>query len=111
MNLKLFQSSTSHKTTLLMVIRDRTRTPHERMCIDLRKDLDAIWGSLVKPPELADEPLDHFFDLKFVSLPSYELQQDVFIQEAEALRERFLPSSTDAIISTDESKVSCSVEP
>jgi protein SEY1 len=104
-NLKLFQSSTSHKTVLLMVIRDRTRTPYERMCQDLRKDLDSIWASLVKPPELADASLDHFFELKFVSLPSYELQQDVFVQEATALRERFHPSSTDAIFASDESKV------
>ena len=105
-NLKLFLTApTKNKTVLLIVIRDRTKTPHEKICGDMRRDLDTIWGSLVKPPEFADSPLDEFFDLQYVSLPSYELEEDDFRAECTLLRRRFLPDTESTYIRPDESKV------
>jgi hypothetical protein len=104
-NLKLFQSAPGkHKTVLLIVIRDRTRTPQDKMFADMRTDLETIWASLVKPPEYEDCPVDDFFQLQFVSLPSYEIEQDDFLAEATLLRRRFLPSHDTSIIRTDPTK-------
>lgn len=106
MNLKLFQSAPStHKTVLLIVIRDRTRTPFDQMCRDMRADLDTIWASLVKPPEYSESPLDDFFELQYVSLPSYEVDVDEFNAEATLLRKRFKPSEEQSVIRSDATKV------
>jgi protein SEY1 len=105
-NLKLFQTAPGKsKTVLLLVIRDRTRTPFEKMVADMRRDLDSIWGALVKPPEYAAAPLDDFFELQYVSLPSYEREADDFVAEATLLRRRFLPSYNGDLLREDESKV------
>lgn len=106
MNLKLFLTAPSkNKTVLLIVIRDRTKTPHEKICADMRRDLDTIWASLVKPPEYADSSLEEFFALQYVSLPSYELEEDDFRAECTLLRRRFLPENEGSYIRNDEMKV------
>ena len=105
-NLKLFQSAPStNKTVLLIVIRDRTRTPHDKMCADMRADLDTIWAALVKPPEYADSPVDDFFELQYVSLPSFEIEHDDFVAESTILRRRFMPSHAESLIRIDGEKV------
>ena len=45
-NLRLFQK---RRTTLLFVIRDKTRTPEDILQGTLRDDLAAIWAGIVKP--------------------------------------------------------------
>ena len=106
MNLKLFLTApTKNKTVLLIVIRDRTKTPHEKICGDMRRDLDTIWGSLVKPPEYAESSLEEFFELQYVSLPSFELEEDDFRAECTLLRRRFLPDTESTYIRSDETKV------
>lgn len=90
---------------LLLVIRDRTSTPHEVMCNNLRKDLAGIWASLVKAPELTDSTLEDFFDLQFVSLPNYETQQADFVGEASELRDRFTSASSTSLLPADDTKV------
>lgn len=105
-NLKLFQAAPStNKTVLLIAIRDRTRTPHAKLCEDMRGDLNTIWAALVKPPEYADSSVEDFFELQYVSLPSYETQADDFVAEATILRRRFMPSYDDAMVRVDEAKV------
>jgi protein SEY1 len=105
-NLKLFQPAPgTARTVLLIVIRDRTRTPFPMLCNSMRADLDAIWASLVKPPEHADARLDAFFDLQYVSLPSFEAAEDDFRAEATLLRRRFAPSEENCLLPDDRSKV------
>lgn len=105
-NLKLFQAAPGkNKTILLIVIRDRTRTPHTKMAADMRADLDAIWASLVKPPEYTEAPLDEFFELQYVSLPSFELEEDDFRAECTFLRRRFTDDYDDSLLRLDASKV------
>ena len=111
-NLKLFQSAPSkNKTVLLIVIRDRTRTPHAKMCADMRADLDTIWAALVKPPEYADSSVDDFFELQYVSLPSYEVEGEDFAAECTILRRRFMPSYEDVtLVRADKSKARCAAQ-
>jgi hypothetical protein len=90
---------------LLIVIRDRTKTPHEKICSDMRRDLDTIWASLVKPPEYVDSSLDAFFELQYVTLPSFELEEEDFRAECTLLRRRFLPEGTNTFLRDDPSKV------
>jgi hypothetical protein len=105
-NLKLFLTAPSkNKTILLIVIRDRTKTPHAKICADMRRDLDTIWASLVKPPEYAETTLEAFFELQYVTLPSYELEEDDFKAECTLMRRRFLPDSENTYIRSDNTKV------
>ncbi|EEH50984.1 uncharacterized protein MICPUCDRAFT_23802 [Micromonas pusilla CCMP1545] len=90
-NLKVFNPK---KTTLLFVIRDKSRTPLEMLEANLREDLDRIWTAMKKPEKHADAAFDAFFTLKFVALSHYEHAHEKFVEDAEALRERFsLPPS------------------
>eukprot|EP00892_Ulva_mutabilis_P007514 jgi/Ulvmu1/5134/UM021_0151.1 len=108
-NLKLFQAAPGkNKTILLIVIRDRTRTPHAKMAADMRADLDSIWSSLVKPPEYTEAPLDDFFELQYVSLPSFELEEEEFRAECTLLRRQFTHAYEDSLLRPDESKVPAS---
>lgn len=105
-NLKLFQPAPGkRKTVLLFVIRDRTRSPFAKLCSDLRQDLDSIWESLVKPPEQAACTVEDFFDVNYVSLPSFEVEEDDFRAEATLLRRKFIPSHEDCLIKPEEHRV------
>lgn len=105
-NMKLFQAAPSkNKTILLIVIRDRTRTPHAKMVADMRFDLDNIWFSLVKPPEYASAPLDDFFELHYTSLPSFEVEEEDFRAECTLLRRRFTSNHAESFLRKDDSKV------
>jgi len=75
------------------------------MAADMRADLDAIWASLVKPPEYTEAPLDEFFELQYVSLPSFELEEDDFRAECTLLRRRFTDDYDDSLLRLDASKV------
>ncbi|KAI3780087.1 hypothetical protein L2E82_09972 [Cichorium intybus] len=52
--LRLFSS---HKTTLMFVIRDKTRTPLENLEPVLREDIQKIWDSVPKPEAYRQTPL------------------------------------------------------
>ena len=56
------------KTTLLFVIRDKSRTPLEKLQSNLREDLDRIWATITKPERHAEAAFDDFFELRFVAL-------------------------------------------
>ncbi|OMP10665.1 Root hair defective 3 GTP-binding protein, partial [Corchorus capsularis] len=50
------------KTTLLFVIRDKTKTPLEYLEPILREDIQKIWNSVRKPEAHKDTPLSEFFN-------------------------------------------------
>ena len=85
-NLKVFNP---RKTTLVFVIRDKSRTPLERLRENLREDLDRIWAGITKPDRLRDAAFDDFFRLEFVALAHYEHAHEQFLAETAALTRRF----------------------
>jgi len=86
-NLKVF--SPEKKIVLLFVIRDRSKTPFERLVENLRADVEAIWRGITKPERYANSEITDLFELKFTSLPHYEHEHELFVAEAKALRNRF----------------------
>jgi len=86
-NLKVF--SPEKKTVLLFVIRDRSKTPLERLVENLQGDLETIWRGITKPERYVNSALTDLFELKFTSLPHFEHEYDLFVKEADGLRERF----------------------
>ncbi|OUS49253.1 root hair defective 3 GTP-binding protein [Ostreococcus tauri] len=92
-NLKVF--SPEKKTMLLFVIRDRSKTPFERLVEGLRQDLESIWRGITKPDRYINSSINDLFELKFTSLPHYEHEHDLFVSEAKALRDRFDAPSSD----------------
>ncbi|MED6109214.1 Cell wall protein rhd3 [Stylosanthes scabra] len=52
------------KTTLMFVIRDKTRTPLENLEPVLREDIQKIWDSVPKPQAHKETPLSEFFNVQ-----------------------------------------------
>ncbi|KAG0493070.1 hypothetical protein HPP92_006468 [Vanilla planifolia] len=77
------------KTTLLFVIRDKTRTPLENLEPILREDIQKIWDSVRKPHEHKDTPLSEFFNVEVVALSSFEEKEEQFKEQVSNLRQRF----------------------
>ncbi|CAA7057337.1 unnamed protein product [Microthlaspi erraticum] len=80
------------KTTLLFVIRDKTKTPIELLEPVLREDIQKIWDLVRKPEAHKNTPLSEFFNVEVVALSSYEEKEEVFKKEVAALRQRFFHS-------------------
>ncbi|PON62048.1 RHD3/Sey [Trema orientale] len=80
------------KTTLLFVIRDKTKTPLERLEPVLREDIQKIWDAVRKPHVHKDTPLSEFFNVDVVALSSYEEKEEKFKEEVTQLRQRFFHS-------------------
>ncbi|KAJ8774159.1 hypothetical protein K2173_009590 [Erythroxylum novogranatense] len=80
------------KTTLLFVIRDKTRTPLENLEPVLREDIQKIWDSVPKPQEHNETPLSEFFNVEVVALSSYEEKEEQFKEQVASLRQRFFHS-------------------
>ncbi|KAA1471741.1 protein SEY1 [Dentipellis sp. KUC8613] len=99
-NLGLFGKKTpdsaGQRTLLLFVIRDHIgTTPLANLQTTLTADMNRIWESLSKPPELQDRQLSDYFDLSFTALPHKVLAADKFEQEVQNLRKRFTDKSRD----------------
>ncbi|KAJ3675614.1 hypothetical protein LUZ60_004656 [Juncus effusus] len=77
------------KTTLLFVIRDKTKTPMEYLEPVLREDIQKIWDSVSKPQAHKDTPLSEFFHVEVMSLPSFEEKEEQFKEQVAELRQRF----------------------
>ncbi|OIW04930.1 hypothetical protein TanjilG_15675 [Lupinus angustifolius] len=77
------------KTTLLFVIRDKTRTPLENLEPVLREDIQKIWDSVPKPQAHMETPLSEFFNVEVVALSSYEEKEEQFKEQVASLRQRF----------------------
>ncbi|GMN60304.1 hypothetical protein TIFTF001_029405 [Ficus carica] len=80
------------KTTLLFVIRDKTKTPLEHLEPVLREDIQKIWDAVRKPKEHKNTPLSEFFNVDVVALSSYEEKEEKFKEEVAQLRQRFFYS-------------------
>ncbi|KAH7686487.1 RHD3/Sey1 protein [Dioscorea alata] len=80
------------KTTLLFVIRDKTRTPLENLEPVLREDIQKIWDSVPKPEVHKETPLSEFFNVDVVALSSYEEKEEQFKEQVASLRQRFFHS-------------------
>ncbi|VAI27484.1 unnamed protein product [Triticum turgidum subsp. durum] len=80
------------KTTLLFVIRDKTRTPLEHLEPVLREDIQKIWNSVPKPEAHKDTPLSEFFNVQVTALPSFEEKEEQFREQVQQLRQRFANS-------------------
>ncbi|KAK4726515.1 hypothetical protein R3W88_031432 [Solanum pinnatisectum] len=80
------------KTTLLFVIRDKTRTPLENLEPVLREDIQKIWDSVPKPQAHKETPLSEFFNVEVVALSSYEEKEEQFTEQVASLRQRFFHS-------------------
>ncbi|KAJ7951632.1 Protein ROOT HAIR DEFECTIVE 3-like [Quillaja saponaria] len=80
------------KTTLMFVIRDKTRTPLENLEPVLREDIQKIWDSVPKPVAHKETPLSEFFNVEVVALSSYEEKEEQFKEQVASLRQRFFHS-------------------
>ncbi|KVI12326.1 Root hair defective 3 GTP-binding [Cynara cardunculus var. scolymus] len=80
------------KTTLIFVIRDKTRTPLENLEPVLREDIQKIWDSVPKPEAHKETPLSAFFNIEVVALSSYEEKEEQFKEQVANLRKRFFHS-------------------
>ncbi|KAL5757472.1 hypothetical protein ACOSP7_020083 [Xanthoceras sorbifolium] len=80
------------KTTLMFVIRDKTRTPLENLEPVLREDIQKIWDSVPKPEAHKETPLSEFFNVEVVALSSYEEKEEQFKEQVANLRQRFFHS-------------------
>ncbi|GLU14082.1 hypothetical protein SLE2022_306730 [Rubroshorea leprosula] len=87
--LRLF---TPRKTTLLFVIRDKTKTPLEYLEPILREDIQKIWDSACKPQAYKNTPLSEFFNVEVTAFPSYEEKEEQFKDQVAQLRQRFFNS-------------------
>ncbi|XAR56145.1 hypothetical protein NMG60_11036501 [Bertholletia excelsa] len=80
------------RTTLLFVIRDKTKTPFEYLEPILREDIQKIWDTVSKPQAHKDTPLSEFFNVEVTALPSYEEKEEQFKEQVAQLRQRFFHS-------------------
>ncbi|XP_020987830.1 protein ROOT HAIR DEFECTIVE 3 homolog 1 isoform X1 [Arachis duranensis] len=89
--MKLF---TPRKITLLFVIRDKTRTPFERLKELLLTDIEKIWESFTKskPDSDNEAALSEFFSVEVVALSSYEHKEEQFKSEVVGLRQQICHS-------------------
>ncbi|CAM6108763.1 unnamed protein product [Calypogeia fissa] len=85
---------TPRKTTLLFVIRDKTRTPMEILEPTLRDDVQKIWESAPKPQSFEGTEISDCFNVQVTSLSNYEEKPEMFKDQVADLRERFQNSIT-----------------
>lgn len=77
------------KTTLMFVIRDKTKTPMEILQPILLDDVQKIWDSVPKPEKLKETPISEFFNLEVTALSNFEEKEEKFQAEVAELRKRF----------------------
>ncbi|XP_022715425.1 protein ROOT HAIR DEFECTIVE 3 homolog 2-like isoform X2 [Durio zibethinus] len=80
------------KTTLLFVIRDKTKTPLEYLEPILREDIQKIWNAVSKPESHKDTPLSEFFNVEVTALSSFEEKEEQFKEQVAQLRLCFFNS-------------------
>ncbi|CAN6462875.1 unnamed protein product [Victoria cruziana] len=83
---------TPRRTTLLFVIRDKTKTPLERLEPILREDIHKVWDAVPRPQAHKRTPLGEFFRVEVTALSSYEEKEYQFKEQVANLRQRFYHS-------------------
>ncbi|KAK1434207.1 hypothetical protein QVD17_11126 [Tagetes erecta] len=86
--------SIPRKTSLVFVIRDKTKTPLENLEPVLWDDIQKIWESILKPEAHKHTPLSEFFHIQVVALSSYEDKEEQFKEQVAGLRQKFFQSIT-----------------
>ncbi|KAI4354144.1 hypothetical protein L6164_003037 [Bauhinia variegata] len=81
------------KITLMFVVRDKSKTPEERLEAKLKDDIQEIWSSIQKPQGKDDIQLSDFFKVEVKFLPHYEHKFKAFKVEVEKLKQRFINST------------------
>jgi len=95
-NLKLFQPSPgARRTVLLFVLRDRTKTPLEKLTETWEADLNRMWAAIAKPPAYENSQISDFFEIQYAALSNYEDRTDEFMAESTLLRRRFTDDAND----------------
>jgi hypothetical protein len=95
-NLKLFQPSPgARRTVLLFVLRDRTKTPLEKLTETWEADLDRMWAAIAKPAAYENSQISDFFEIQYAALSNYEDRTDEFMAESTLLRRRFTDDAND----------------
>ncbi|CAI9267809.1 unnamed protein product [Lactuca saligna] len=86
--LPLVVTLTPHKTTLMFVIRDKTRTPLENLEPVLREDIQKIWDSVPKPEAHKHTPLSDLFNVEVVALSSFSEKEEQSKEQADLAKQR-----------------------
>ncbi|CCE72962.1 Piso0_000569 [Millerozyma farinosa CBS 7064] len=97
-NLSLFGKakleSNDHKVLLLFIIRDHVGvTPLANLADTLTQDMNKLWESLNKAPELSHLRFEDFFDLGFHALGHKVLQEDKFNEGIRDLGRKIVDSA------------------
>ncbi|CAI9114347.1 OLC1v1015055C2 [Oldenlandia corymbosa var. corymbosa] len=79
-------------TTLMFVIRDKTRTPLGNLESIIHKDIQRIWDSIPKSRDLHSTSIYELFTVEVVALSSYDYKEEDFNKEVDDLRDRFVNS-------------------
>ncbi|XP_022764277.1 protein ROOT HAIR DEFECTIVE 3 homolog 2-like [Durio zibethinus] len=82
----------ARKTTMLFVLRDKTKTPLPLLEQTLKKNCEKIWDSIPKPANHIDTLLSDLFNVEVTALSSYEEKEELFKEEVAGLRRRLLES-------------------
>lgn len=85
----------------MFVIRDKSKTPMERLVEVIEQDWDAIWHAITKPPQYEGTSFRDFFDVHYTALPNYEEKEEDFMAEAYLLRKKFEPGGTHVLCISD----------
>ncbi|KAM1359493.1 hypothetical protein ACFX11_046476 [Malus domestica] len=94
----MMQLFSPRKTTLMFVIRDKTKTPVDYLERVLKDDIQKMWDSLPEPKAHKKTPLSERFNVEVVALPSYEEKEDEFKKEVACLRQRFTPNELGGLV-------------
>jgi protein SEY1 len=95
-NLKLFQPSPgARRTVLLFVLRDRTKTPLDKLKETWEADLNRMWMAIAKPAAYENSQISDFFEIQYAALSNYEDRTDEFMAETTLLRRRFTDDADD----------------
>lgn len=100
------------KTLLLFVIRDhiRSTTSLDTLKEQMLKDIEKIWSGIMKPKDFENSKATDFFDFDFTSLPHKELQPELFEQEIDQMRGRFIDPNHEHYIFNQKYKKSVPID-
>eukprot|EP00775_Hariotina_reticulata_P006126 gene6126-6365_t len=98
-NLKLFAPEPNRRrTVLLFVIRDKSKTPLEKLVEVLSEDVHKMWDTISKPPQYENSRIDDFFEVQYTALPHYEDKYEDFMVDTVVLRRRFTPEGDNTLV-------------